>query len=591
MDAALVGDPPRAAAARAFDPRLVQHATATRRFLGVAVALGAATAALVMVQAAAVSTVVANTLVSHRSLAGSAAPLAVLFAAVTGRSLVIWGTEVAAERTSASAKSDLRNALVRKVSELGGRAGVDGARTTVLAVTGVDALDAYFSRYVPQVLVAVIVPLAVIAVVSWNDWVSGALLAVTVPLIPIFMALVGATTRSLTERRQRALERLAGHFLDVVSGLPTLKVFGRTRSQAAAIAEVTDRFRRASMSTLRLSFLSALILELLATVSVALVAVAVGLRLLGGHLDFRTSLFVLVLAPEAFLPLRQLASQYHASADGIRAAQEIFSVLDREPARRKGERRVPEAGLVTISVASLGVTYPDRAEPAVCDVTCRIDPGEVVALVGASGCGKSTVLDVLCGLVQPTSGSVAVGGIDLADLDLDAWRSQLAWVPQRPHLFAASVADNLRLGRPDATDDQLRRAARLAHLDEVLARLPEGLGSALGERGSGLSRGERQRVALARAFLRDAPVLLLDEPTAGLDGATEELVVDAIGRLVADRTVVMATHRPALLALADTVVQIDTPEPAATAGWPATAGSDGHPDGHPRTDRHPEERP
>ncbi|MGA8725101.1 MAG: thiol reductant ABC exporter subunit CydD [Acidimicrobiales bacterium] len=542
----------------AFDPRLLEYTTSTRRFLVAAVALGVVTAGLVALQAWMLATVVSGAFVRHQSLGELAPALVLLLVAVGGRALVVWSTELASNRASTTAKSELRRALTHHVAKVteASRTEVDGSRITVLAVTGVDALDAYFSRYLPQLLLAVIVPVAVLAIVCWNDWISAAIIAVTLPLVPVFMALVGATTRDQTRERHLELTRLGGHFLDIVSGLPTLKVFGRAKAQAAAIADATQRYRRASMATLRLSFLSSLILELVATISVALVAVAVGLRLLGGHLDFRTALFVLVLAPEAYLPLRQLGTHFHASADGMRAAEAIFEVLDVQPAPRGSLLAVPDLRTSTISIASLGVVYPGRP-PALRDFNLRIDPGTVVALVGPSGCGKSTLLEVLCGLVLPTSGSVEVGDTDLAELEPGAWRSKLAWVPQHPHLFATSIAENLRLGRPDATDGQLAAAVRDAHLEDMLARLPEGIETRLGERGAGLSRGERQRVALARAFVRDAPLLLLDEPTAGLDGRTEEAVVDAVRSLVTGRTVVVATHRPALLSLADRVVGME----------------------------------
>ncbi len=542
----------------AFDPRLLEYTTSTRRFLVAAVALGVVTAGLVALQAWMLAAVVSGAFVRHQNLGELAPALALLLVAVGGRALVVWSTELASNRASTTAKSELRRALTHHVAKVtnASRTEVDGPRITVLAVTGVDALDAYFSRYLPQLFLAVIVPVAVLAIVCWNDWISAAIIAVTLPLVPVFMALVGATTRDQTRERHLELTRLGGHFLDIVSGLPTLKVFGRAKAQAAAIADATQRYRRASMATLRLSFLSSLILELVATISVALVAVAVGLRLLGGHLDFRTALFVLVLAPEAYLPLRQLGTHFHASADGMRAAEAVFEVLDEQPAPRGSLLAVPDLRTSTISIASLGVVYPGRP-PALRDFTLRIDPATVVALVGPSGCGKSTLLEVLCGLVLPTSGSVEVGGTDLTELEPGAWRSKLAWVPQHPHLFATSIAENLRLGRPDATDGQLAAAVRDAHLEDVLARLPEGIETRLGERGAGLSRGERQRVALARAFVRDAPLLLLDEPTAGLDGRTEEAIVDAVRRLVTGRTVVVATHRPALLSLADRVVAME----------------------------------
>jgi ABC-type transport system involved in cytochrome bd biosynthesis fused ATPase/permease subunit len=304
------------------------------------------------------------------------------------------------------------------------------------------------------------------------------------------------------------------------------------------------------------AFLSSLILELLATVSVALVAVAVGLRLLGGHLSLATALFVLILAPEAYLPLRLLGTSYHASAEGMQAIGDVVAVLER-PVPTAGTRRdVPDPSTVPLRVEDLEVCYPGRMLPALSGATLAVEPGQVVAVAGPSGCGKSTLLNVLVGLAPPWTGSVRIGEVSLADLDPDAWRARVAWVPQHTHLFARSITDNIRLGRPDATDEAVRRAIGDAGLDEVVARLPDGADTVLGSDGWGLSAGERQRVALARAFVRDAPLLLLDEPTANLDGRTEESVLAAIRRLMVGRTVVMVAHRSSLLAEADRVVRL-----------------------------------
>ena len=540
------------------DPRLVAYTRSTRRYLMTAVGLGILTATLVVAQAWLIADTVSGAFLSHRGLHELEGPLAALLLVVVARSVVAWGSERAAQRASARAKSDLRNALVARVA-VRGPAGpeVSGAgELAVLATTGIDALDAYFSRYLPQVFLAVIVPVTILAVVVGLDWLSALIIVVTLPLIPLFMALVGATARDRAKEQVETVERLAGYFLDVVAGLPTLRVFGRARGQAAAIRQMTDRYRQATMSTLRVAFLSSLILELLATMSVALVAVAVGLRLLGGHMEFRTALFVLVLAPEAYLPLRLLGTNYHASTEGMEAAAQVFEVLDAPVPVRGTRTDIPDTSAAGLEVCDLVVTYPGRSSPALDRVRLWISPGEAVAVVGPSGCGKSTLLSVLLGCVAPTSGGVSVGGVDLSALDPDCWRARVAWVPQRPHLFAATVADNIRLGRRDATREQLDRAVSDAGLDEVVARLPEGLGTRLGDDGAGLSAGERQRVALARAFLRDSPLLLLDEPTANLDGRTEEAVVEAVGRLLRGRTAVVVAHRPALLSVVDRVVDL-----------------------------------
>ncbi len=543
---------------RALDPRLLRYARATRSFLAVSVGLGTIAAGLIVARAWLLAEVVTGAFVDGKDVTELRGPLELLLAVVVARAGVAWAAELAAGRSSARAKSQLREALLERVALLGGdssRVQRTGALQT-LATRGIDVLDAYFSLYLPQLFLAVIVPVVVLVVVVVNDWISALIIAATLPLIPLFMALVGAATRDRMDLQVRTLERLAGHFLDVVAGLPTLKIFGRAKAQAAAVGEITERYRVSAIATLRITFLSSLILELVATISVALVAVAIGLRLMSGSLDLRTALFVLVLAPEAYLPLRQLGANYHASAEGMAAAERAFAVLE-QPLPARGTRAdIPDPALSGLTVDRLTVTYPGRDRPALDSVSLTVEPGEVLALAGPSGSGKSTLLAVLLGLVAADSGSVRVGGVELADLDPDAWRSTLAWVPQRPHLFAASVAENVRLGRPGASGDQVQRAITAAGLSAVVKRLPQGLDTVLGDHGAGLSAGERQRIAVARAFLRDSPLLLLDEPTANLDGHTERELLQAVRRLSQGRTVVLVAHRPALLAMADRVVHL-----------------------------------
>jgi thiol reductant ABC exporter CydD subunit len=524
----------------------------------VSVALGVLSALLIVSQAWLLADVVSRAFLGHSSLAALRTPLIVLLLVVLARATVAWAAELAASRSSARAKSQLRGALLQRVATLG----LDSSREertgelAILATRGIDALDGYFSLYLPQLFLAVIVPVVVVVVVLWSDWLSAAIIAFTIPLIPLFMALVGAATKERMDSQFRILERLAGHFLDVVAGLPTLKIFGRAKAQAAAIREISERYRQAAIGTLRITFLSSLILELVATISVALVAVEIGLRLMNGHLDLRTALFALVLAPEAYLPLRQLGANYHASAEGMAAAEQVFAVLEAPEALRGTRTDFPDPALAGLTVEGLRVSYPGRSEPALDDVTLTVKEGEVLALVGPSGCGKSTLLSVLLGLVTPEVGEVRVGGVDLAEVDLDAWRARLAWVPQRPHLFKASIAQNVRLGRSDASTAEVWTAISAAGLTDAVRNLPEGLDTVLGDRGAGLSAGERQRVALARAFLRDAPLLLLDEPTANLDGETERDIVRSIARLAEGRTVVLVAHRPALIAVADRVLSL-----------------------------------
>jgi ATP-binding cassette subfamily C protein CydD len=543
---------------RALDPRLLRYARATRTFLFVSVSLGSLSALLIVAQAWLLADVVARAFIGGGSLAQLRTPLTVLLMVVVARAVLAWAAELAASRSSARAKSQLRTALLERIPALCADRSRDQrtGELAVLATRGIDALDGYFSLYLPQLFLAVIVPVVVIVAVLFGDWISAAIIALTIPLIPLFMALVGATTRERMDRQLETLERLAGHFLDVVAGLPTLKVFGRARAQAASIREITERYRTTAMSTLRVTFLSSLILELVATIAVALVAVAIGLRLMDGHLDLRTALFALVLAPEAYLPLRRLGANYHASAEGMAAAERVFAVIE-TPTTPAGTRTdVPDPACCDLAIDGLRVTYPGRREPALADVSLRVTAGETLALVGPSGCGKSTLLSALLGLLVPDAGSIRVGEVELAELDPDAWRSRLAWVPQRPHLFHGSVAENVRVGRRGASEEEVWGALVDAGLADVVAGLPAGPETILGDRGAGLSAGERQRLALARAFLPDAPLLLLDEPTAGLDGHTEREIVQSIRRLAHGRTVVLVAHRPALVAMADRVVSL-----------------------------------
>ena len=492
-------------------------------------------------------------------LAALGGTIALLGLVLTGRAAIAWAQESAAHRASAEVKSRLRLALLRRAVGLGPRwsAGGPSGEVVALATRGVDALDGYFARYLPQLVLAVILPVIVVLTVLSADVIAALTIALTVPLIVVFLVLVGLAAERRRARRWRALARLSHHFLDLVAGLPTLKVFGRARAQLGALERTTDDYRRESLAALRVAFLSAFVLELFATLSVALVAVGIGLRLVAGDLDLRTGLFVLVLAPEAYLPLRQLGAQFHASEEGLGAAERAFAVIE-APAPPSGCRTdVPDLRDGELRVQAVTVRQPGRELLAPYRASLTVRGGEVVALAGSSGAGKTTLLQVIAGLVPPDEGEVQLSDgarvVPLAEVDPAIWRRQVAWVAQDPYLFAGTVADNVRLGAPDAVATAVRDALAAVGLSELDPA------TVLAERGAGLSSGQRRRVAIARAFLRDAPLVLLDEPTAGLGEASERLVLAAVRDLARTerRAVLVVAHRPAALALADRVVRLD----------------------------------
>lgn len=545
-----------------LDPRLVKRATATRGFLVAVALVGVATAFLVLAQARLISDAVAHVFDTHNT-DGVLAACGLLMAVFVARAGLNWLNQWLAHRASAAVKSQLRTDVMTARLARPTDASTPTGTLITLVTQGLDSLDGYFSKYLPQLMMAVGVPLVVGVAILTQDLESTIIIAITVPLIPLFMALIGMATQKQVDRRFAVETRLANHFADLVAGLPTLQVFGRARAQLVGLRRTEAAHRTETMKTLRLAFLSSFVLELLSTLSVALVAVSMGFRVVAGHFDLRTSLFVLILTPEVYLPIRQVGVHFHDSADGTAAADKAFELIEAAEATHiGGDAPAPDPAAATIGFNDLSVEYPGTDHPALAGFTCRIDPGEVVVLRGASGGGKSTALSVLMGFQPAASGQVRVGNVDLADIDMTAWRRHIAYVSQDPGMINGTIADNVRLGHPEARDAQLRDAldragGRSLALDHVVA-----------DEGEGLSSGERRRVALARALLRielgGARLLVLDEPTAGLDQSTEAIAIRAVRASAASALVV--SHRPAVIAMADRVVDVVAPAAKQTDG-------------------------
>jgi len=548
-----------------LDPKLLRYAAPARGYVLLTAAFGITTAGLVVAQALLIAATLAPVVSAGATLDDVSGHLRWLAGVVVARAVVTGLQERYAHRAATRVVTSLRGQVLAHAAALGPRwlstgRGVD---TVTLATRGLDDLEPYLVRYLPQLLLAVTVTPATLVVVLGLDWISALIIIVTIPLVPVFMILVGQLTQSYSERRLAVMQRLGAQVLDLLAGLPTLRAFGRERGPVARVRELGDAYTRSTMSTLRVAFLSGMVLELLTTLSVALVAVGVGLRLVYGEVGLETALAVLVLAPEVYLPIRQIGVQFHASTDGITAAQKAFDVIE-EPLRPQGTVTAPDLARATITVDGLGVDAPGRDLRAPAGLSLTIRPGRMVALTGPSGSGKTTTVLALLGLVSPDSGSVRVDGTDLADVDLSTWWRQVAWLPQRSTLPPGTLREALGAAESERSasvgtpaSEAVTRAMRLTGLDAVVSTLPDGLDTVLGQGGVGLSVGQRQRVALTAALLGEEPLVVLDEPTAHLDALAEDQVLASLAALRdAGRTVVVVAHRPSLVELADDVVEV-----------------------------------
>lgn len=541
-----------------MDKRLLREAKKVRLYLVLTVGLGLAVGMVIVLQAAALARVINQVFLRGRNLEDVWTLMMILLGLILLRAVLTWGGEVMSHRAAAQIKEALRRQLLQHLYGLG-PLHVKGERTGELVnlmVEGVEALEDYFSRYLPQLALAVIIPLMILFFVFPIDLTSGLILLFTAPLIPFFMILIGKWADHLTKQQWESLSRMNAHFLDVLQGLATLKVFGRSKDQVRVIARISNQFRKTTLGVLRVAFLSALALELLATISTALVAVALGLRLVYGGISFEYAFFLLLLAPEFYLPLRLLGSQFHAGMAGMTAANRIYEVLEKPlPAATERQQPLPaETSPLTISFQGVGFTYTDATNPVLHGINFELSPGERVALVGPSGAGKSTIANLLLRFAAPDEGMIKVNGMPLQQMPADWWRSKVSYVPQTPYLFYGTVADNILLGRPHASMDKVREAAERAGAHEFIMKFPQGYHTPVGEFGVRLSGGQAQRLAVVRAFLKDAPVLVLDEATAGLDPASEESIQEALDRLMQGRAVLVIAHRLSTVYRADRIL-------------------------------------
>ncbi len=524
-----------------MDRRLIAEARAVRREFALSILWQTLAGACLIGGAFAFSRTVADVFLGGQPLR-EVLPLLALFGGFSLlRAALVWAGNSAAAEVSIRVRLDLRRRLLAQLVQLGAQ----DARTGELATTvskGIDALDPFFRDYLPALFTALLIPLTIALVVLPLDGLTLTVMLITAPLIPFFMMLIGKAAGVLAKTQYASLGLLSAHFLDVMQGLLTLKLFNRSQYQIETIGRISGEFRAATMGVLRVAFLSALTLELLATVSVALIAVEIGVRLLQGGIPFESALFLLVIAPEFYQPLRTLGARFHTGTEASAAAARIFDVLAL-PLPSTAAESAPVPPHSNLRFDAVYVAYNAGERHALNGLSFTVAQGEKVALVGATGGGKSTALALLLRFSEPTAGSITVNGRDLRELDADSWRQQIAWVPQAPYLFNTSIADNIRLGRPDAPLAEVIAAAEAAQAHEFITRLPHGYDTVIGERGARLSGGQAQRVAIARAFLRDAPILLLDEITSYLDHETEAALNRALDRLLVGRTALVVAHR------------------------------------------------
>jgi ATP-binding cassette subfamily C protein CydCD len=548
---------------RPLDPRLLKYAKATHSFLAFSAVNGLVNTVLIILQAFLLGDLLASVFMDGEGLTEVKDSLYILAIVVVIRAISGWLSDVMATKASNQAKSELRSAVIQKTLELGpvwvsSRQSGDLA---TLSTQGLNALDVYFSRYLPQLFLATAIPLTVGITVLTQDLLSAVIIGLTVPLVPLFMALIGKYSQNKVNRQWESLQALSGHFLDLVQGLPTLKVFNRAKRQAEVITKVGEDYRSSTMGVLRVSFMSSLVLELISALSLALIAISIGFRLVGGTVQLREALIVLLLVPEAYLPIRQLGAQFHAVVDGLGAAERMFEILEADPLTSSGKNKPDLTSIRKLEIYQVDYKYPNTDQIALLPTSISMQPGQLTVLKGPSGSGKSTLVNLLLSFAIPSSGKIAVNDFDLQDIEPQFWRSNLSYFPQTPWLPYGSIKSALLMGNPKATDDQLVEALQKVNLDILNENdFPVGLQTLISTN-SGVSMGQRRRIAIARALLQDRPIFILDEPTASLDFETEQIVLKTLRELTRQNKIVIAVaHRPHLEINADQVIELREPE-------------------------------
>lgn len=539
-----------------LDPRLLRHARAARAYIAFLVAAGMTTTVLAVVQCFAIAAALSQLVSNGTPLSALGLPLTLLAGSFAGRALVGYAQEAIGHRAALRTIAELRGQVLDASTRRGQRWIADGrASSTVTLVTeALDALEPYFVKFLPQLILTCLATPTTLAAVVYLDWISAVTIIVCLPLVPVFMILVGKMTQAYSSERLKAMQRLGDQLLDLLAGLSTLKALGRENAPRRRVRELGDAYARTTMKTLYVAFLSGAVLEFLATISTALVAVEVGLRMVDGNLDLFSGLAIIMLTPECFKPLREVGAQFHASADGVAAAEQVFDIVE-DPAEGPALKGAssPDLAASTVFLEGLSVASPGRATVAPFELTARVEPGKVTVLRGKSGAGKSTAAAVILGLAAPTSGRATIGGTPIDSISKESLWRQVSWVPQRPAILPGTVLENI--GYP--LGEQIERAAAITGFDDVVASLPNGWNTRIGHGGTGLSVGQRQRLALTRALVQPRPFVLLDEPSAHLDAASEELVTRAVRELRSTgHTVLVIAHRAALIDEADVVIDV-----------------------------------